>query len=87
MYLDTTSTYVWRDSETPRRRWGYSSDRRGDLSQLVICVVGDPHGWPVAWEPLPGDVADKTTFRHMIGVLRERLHLRRMIVVAARRRS
>lgn len=84
VFLDTTSTYVYRDTETPYRTWGYSRDRRGDLPQLVICVVVDEKGWPVAWELFPGNTADQAAFRDVIGVLRERLQIRRAIVVADR---
>lgn len=84
VFIDTTSTYVYRDTETPWRKWGYSRDRRGDLPQLVICVVVDAAGWPVAWEVFPGNTADKPAFRQVIAVLRDRLHIRRTIVVADR---
>src|SRR5713101_7139384 len=30
LFLDTTSTFIWRDTETPLRRRGYSRDRRPD---------------------------------------------------------
>ena len=50
VFIDTTSLYVYRDTETPWRKWGYSRDRRGDLPQFVICVAVDRQGWPVAWE-------------------------------------
>jgi hypothetical protein len=84
VFLDTTSTYVWRDTETPYRKWGYSRDRRGDLPQFVLCVVVDARGWPVAFEVFPGNTADKAAFQAVIGLLRERLQIRRVIVVADR---
>jgi hypothetical protein len=84
VFIDTTSTYVYRDTSTPWRTWGYSRDRRGDLPQLVICVVVDAAGWPVAWEVFPGNTADKPAFNKVIAILRERLQVRRTIVVADR---
>lgn len=84
VFLDTTSTYVYRDTATPWRKWGYSRDRRGDLPQLVICVVVDAAGWPVAWEVFPGNTADQPAFKQVIAILRERLHIRRTVVVADR---
>jgi hypothetical protein len=48
VFVDTTSLYVYRDTETPWRKWGYSRDRRGDLPQFVLCVAVDRYGWPVA---------------------------------------
>ncbi len=57
IFIDTTSLYVYTDSETDLRRRGYSRDRRPDLPQFVLCVVVNRHGWPVAWDIFPGDTA------------------------------
>jgi len=84
VFLDTTSTYIYRDTETPFRRRGYSRDRRGDLPQFVLCVVVDRAGWPIAWEVFPGNTADVVAFRHVISALRERFRIGRVIVVADR---
>lgn len=84
VFVDTTSTYVYRDTETPMRRRGYSRDRRGELPQLVLCVVVTAEGWPIAWEILPGNTADKPALRQVVATLRERFEIRRVIVVADR---
>lgn len=84
LFLDTTSTFVWRGTETPLRRRGYSRDRRPDQPQVVLCVAVDRAGWPVAWDILPGNTADRPAFVAMITRLRERFHIRRVIIVADR---
>ena len=84
IFLDTTSTYIYRDEETPYRRRGYSRDRRADLPQMVICVAVNAQGWPVAWEILPGNTADIEAFEQTIGKLRDRFRIGRVIVVADR---
>jgi len=84
IFLDTTSVYVYRDTETEWRKRGYSRDRRGDLPQFVLCVVVDQHGWPIAWDVFPGNTADKPAFRDVVARLRERFNIRRVIVVADR---
>lgn len=84
VFLDTTSTYVYRDGETELCRRGYSRDRHPELPQFVLCVAVDGHGWPIAWEIYPGNTADKRAFARIIGTLRERLKIRRVIVVADR---
>lgn len=84
VFLDTTSTYIYRDEETEFCKRGYSRDRRGDLPQLVLCVAVDRRGWPVSWEVLPGNTADKKAFVHAIGKLRERFRIRKVCVVADR---
>ena len=84
VFLDTTSTYVYRDEETAYRRRGFSRDRRADLPQFVLCVAVDAKGWPVAWEIYPGNTADGTALERIVGALRERFRIRRAIVVADR---
>jgi hypothetical protein len=84
VFIDTTSTYVYRPTETPLRRRGYSRDRMPDQPQVVLCLAVDRAGWPIAWDLLPGNTADQTAFRAMMATLRERFHVRRVIVVADR---
>lgn len=84
IFVDTTSTYVYRDTETDWRKRGYSRDRRGDLPQFVLCVAVDRDGWPIAWEIFPGNTADKPALRRVVEILRERFKIRRAVVVADR---
>jgi transposase len=84
IFLDTTSTYVYREEESGYRKRGYSRDHRSDLPQLVLCVAVDAEGWPVAWEVFPGNTADIQAFEQMIEKLRERFRVGRIIVVADR---
>jgi hypothetical protein len=84
VFLDTTSTYVWRPTETALRRRGYSRDRRPEQPQIVLCVAVDRRGWPVAWDILPGNTGDHAAFTAMVTRLRERFHIGRVIVVADR---
>ena len=84
VFIDTTSVYVYRDSETELRKRGYSRDRRGDLPQLVLCVVVNGHGWPVAWEIFPGNTADQRAMEQMVMRLRKRLQIRNVVVVGDR---
>jgi len=84
VFLDTTSTYVYRPEETPYRRRGDSRDHRPDLVQLVLCVAVNPRGWPVAWEVFPGNTADIKAFGSIVEKLRERFRIGRVIIVADR---
>jgi hypothetical protein len=84
VFLDTTSTYIYRDEETRYCKRGYSRDHRPDLPQMVLCVAVDRAGWPIAWEILPGNTADVKAFEHAIAKLRERFNIRRVSVVADR---
>lgn len=84
VFIDTTSTFIYRTEETALRRRGYSRDRMPDQPQVVICLAVDHNGWPVAWDLLPGNTADKKAFVAMIDKLRERFKIRRAVVVADR---
>lgn len=64
LLYDLTSTYF--ESEPPfpeedKRRFGYSRDKRSDCVQVVIALIVTPEGFPLAYEVMPGNTADKTT--------------------------
>lgn len=84
VFIDTTSTFIYRSEQTPLRRRGYSRDRRPDQPQVVICLAVDRQGWPIAWDLWPGNTADAAAFVAMIDKLRKRLSIRRVVVVADR---
>jgi len=66
LLYDLTSTYFESDppcGEEDKRRFGYSRDKRSDCVQVVIALVITPEGFPLAYEVLPGNTADKTTLR------------------------
>jgi len=84
VFIDTTSLYVYRDSETEWRKRGYSRDHRPDLPQWVMCVAVNASGWPIAWEIFPGNTADQEAMRKIVDTLRTRFHLGKVTVVADR---
>lgn len=66
LLYDLTSTYFESDPPFPegdKRRFGYSRDKRSDCVQVVIALVLTPDGFPIAYEVLAGNTADKTTLR------------------------
>jgi transposase len=69
LLYDLTSTYFESDPpEDPEdiRRFGYSRDKRGDCVQVVIALIVTPDGFPIAYEVLPGNTADKTTLKSFL---------------------
>lgn len=71
LLYDLTSTYF--ESEPPfaegdKRKFGYSRDKRADCVQVILAMVVTPEGFPLAYEVLAGNTADKTTLR---GVLQQ----------------
>src|SRR5271154_6693204 len=66
LLYDLTSTYFESDppfEETDKRQFGYSRDKRPDCVQVVIGLVVTPEGFPLAYEVMAGNTADKTTLR------------------------
>lgn len=84
VFIDTTSTFIYRPEQSDLRRRGYSRDKRPDQPQVVICLAVDQTGWPIAWDIVPGNTADKKAFVAMIAKLRERFRIQRVVVVADR---
>ena len=84
LFLDTTSTYVYRDTESAYRKRGFSKDRRADLPQFVLCMAVNRDGWPVAWDIFPGNTADVNAFGQVVTKLRQRFRIGKVVIVADR---
>jgi transposase len=69
LLYDLTSTYfesVPPEEESDKRRFGYSRDKRPDCVQVVIALIVTPDGFPLAYEVMPGNTADKTTLKDFL---------------------
>ena len=69
LLYDLTSTYfesVPPEDEKDKRRFGYSRDKRPDCVQVVIALILTPEGFPLAYEVMPGNTADKTTLKDFL---------------------
>jgi transposase len=69
LLYDLTSTYFESSKpadENDKRRYGYSRDKRPDCVQVVIALVVTPEGFPLAYEVLAGNTADKATLREFL---------------------
>ena len=69
LLYDLTSTYFESDPPFPdddKRRFGYSRDHRPDCVQVVSALIVTPEGFPLAYEVLAGNPADKTTLRDFL---------------------
>ncbi len=76
LLYDLTSTYFESAPPFPegdKRQHGYSRDKRPDCVQVVIALVVTPEGFPLAYEVLAGNTADKTTLRAFLDKI-EKLH-------------
>jgi hypothetical protein len=68
LLYDLTSTYFECEPPEPTglRRFGYSRDKRSDCVQVVIALIVTPEGFPLGYEVLSGNTADKTTLKGML---------------------
>lgn len=69
LLYDLTSTYFESDppcGEDDKRRFGYSRDKRPDCVQVVIALIVTPQGFPLTYEVLAGNTADKTTLKDFL---------------------
>jgi transposase len=69
LLYDLTSTYFEIDpplSDTDKRQFGYSRDKRSDCVQVVIALIVTPQGFPLAYEVLAGNTADNTTLKDFL---------------------
>jgi len=74
LLYDLTSTYFESDPPFPegdKRQFGYSRDKRFDCVQVVIALIVTPEGFPLAYEVLAGNTADKTTLRRFLKKIEE----------------
>ena len=84
VFFDTTSLYFeGRGGETLGQR-GYSKDRRPDEAQMVVGVVMDGEGRPIACPMWPGNTTDAATILPVATRLRERFGVSDICIVADR---
>lgn len=87
LLYDLTSTYF--ESDPPevsgdKRRFGYSRDKRSDCVQVIIALIVTPEGFPLAYEVLPGNTADKTTLKEFLEKIEDQYGKARRIWVMDR---
>jgi len=77
IYLyDLTSTYFeGLAAANPKAQRGYSRDHRPDCKQVVIGLVVNRDGFPIAHEVFTGNTQDRTTLATMLDLLKERVGL------------
>jgi transposase len=87
LLYDLTSTYF--ESEPPfdeddKRQFGYSRDKRPDCVQVVIALIVTPQGFPLTYEVLRGNTADKTTLKEFLRKIEQQYGKARRIWVMDR---
>jgi transposase len=80
---DVTSTY-FEGRRCPLARYGHARDERPGNLQIVFGLLTNHEGCPVAVEVFEGNTGDPKTVAAQIGKLRQRFHLKEVVVVGDR---
>lgn len=80
---DLTSTY-FEGRTCPLAQFGHSRDGKKGKVQIVVGLVCNAAGCPVAVEVFPGNTGDPTTLAPQLPKLRAQFHLQRMVLVGDR---
>ena len=83
VFFDTTTTY-FEGPKADIAAYGYSKDHRPDRLQVVIGLLIDASGTPIAHEVLPGGTADMHAFLTVIKACTKRFNLTRVVMVGDR---
>lgn len=83
MLYDVTSTY-FEGRSCPLAKLGHSRDGKRGKLQIVIGLLCDPEGRPVAVEVFDGNTGDPTTLAPQIEKLRQRFGLDRVVLIGDR---
>ena len=82
VFFDTTSLFFTGEGGESIARYGKSKDRRSDCRQMVLGMVTDGDGVPIASEMRPGNTADVTTLDLVAGRLQKHFGVDSVCVVA-----
>jgi Transposase DDE domain len=80
---DVSSTY-FEGRPCPLARFGHSRDERSGNPQIVFGLLTNSEGCPVAVEVFEGNTGDPKTVASQISKLRQRFHLKQIILVGDR---
>ncbi len=80
---DVSSTY-FEGHHCPLARFGHSRDERRGNMQIVFGLLTDEEGCPLAVEVFEGNTGDPTTVAAQVRKLRERFHLKQIVLVGDR---
>jgi Transposase DDE domain len=80
---DVTSTY-FEGRHCPLAKLGHSRDGKRENPQIVIGLLTNAEGCPIAVEVFDGNTGDPTTVGPQIKKLRERFALKRVVIVGDR---
>ena len=82
VFMDVTTLSFASEKEDGLRAKGYSKDQKPHRVQVVLALLQTREGLPLGYRVFPGNTAEVKTLLPLVGELRERYRIGRVVVVA-----
>jgi len=82
VFYDVTTFHFESVREDGFRDFGFSKDNKINEVQIVMGLLIDCEGRPIGYELFPGNTLDSKTLERSLDKLRDRFHIRQVIIVA-----
>lgn len=83
-FFDVTTLYFESVSQDDVRDFGFSKDQKHHSVQIVLALVVDSQGMPIAYEVFKGNIAETKTLIPVLESLRDRFTIQNVTVVCDR---
>lgn len=83
-FFDVTTLYFESIQQDEIRDFGFSKDQKNHSVQIVLALVVDEQGMPIAYEAFKGNLAETKTLIPVLKSLRKRFSITKVIVVCDR---
>lgn len=84
LYDLTTLRFESTNQTEELRRFGFSKEKRSDCTQIVFGLLLNTDGIPLGFEVYPGNTFEGQTLTGIVGKMKKKFQIRRMIFVADR---
>lgn len=84
LFVDVTTLYFESVSTDSLRNFGYSKDQKYHCVQIVLCLIVNSDGIPIAYETFPGNTAEVSTVSPIVDKLKQRFDVKRITIVCDR---
>jgi transposase len=83
-FFDVTTLYFESIEQDELRDFGFSKDQKHHSVQIVLALVVDSQGVPIAYEAFKGNLAETKTFIPVLESLKERFSINKVTIVCDR---
>jgi transposase len=83
-FFDVTTLYFESVEQDDFRNFGFSKDQKFHVTQIVLALVANADGVPIAYDTFAGNMAETKTLIPVLDALRSRFSIKNTIVVCDR---